>query len=133
MQHLMTSDGQIVLPGAMLCAKEGPHAGTHWRLDRVFHNGVTHVLRCTRLHKIGRVVEHFHPSVFGLSLVQITRWFQITRRDLAHAWHKVDEWLFAGIFALIPLAIFEAYHGGDVMRSVIESVFNSHVNTGGGH
>ena len=128
MHHLMTPDGQIVLPGAMLCAKEGPHAGTHWRLEKIFHNGVTHLLRVTRLHKVGRVVEHFHPSVFGLSMVEITQWWRVTRHDLAHAWHKVDEWLFAGIFALIPLAIFEHYHLAEPITSALTGWF-----TGGGH
>lgn len=128
MQHLMTSDGEIVLPGVVLRAEVGPHAGTHWRLEEIFHNGVTHMLRCTRLHKVGRVVQHLHPSVFGLTMVEVKAWFKVTRHDVMTMWRKVDEWLFAGIFALGPLAIFEHYHLADPITAFLTGWF-----TGGGH
>lgn len=119
--HLVTPDGAILLPGAQLHAVKGVHAGTHWRLDRIFHNGVTHVLRCSRyVRRVGRVVEHFHPSVFGLDVIEVSRFFKITRRDLAACWHKIDDGLLMGFLALIPLGFFEAYHGGELFRHLLE-------------
>lgn len=133
MQHLVTSDGTIVLPGAMLHAQQGPHAGTHWRLAKVWHDGVRHLLRCTRLTRVGRAVMDFHPSVFGLNVIEVSRWWRVGSADIVRWWHKIDDGLFMGALALIPLALFEAFHGGEVTRHWLEMIFNSRANGGGGH
>lgn len=122
--HLVTPDGSIVLPGAMLHAVKGTHAGTHWRLERVISHGVGHLLRCTRLvRKVGRVVEHFHPSVFGLDVIEVTQWFRITRHDLARFWRKIDDGLFMGLLALIPLAFFEGMNGSEHAHALLSALF----------
>lgn len=121
--HIVTPDGTVVLPGTMLHAVKGAHAGTHWRLERLIHNGVTHMLRCTRTHRVGRVIMDFHPSVFGLTVIRVARFFRMSVDDLRAFWHRVDDGLFMGALALIPLALFEAFHGGEVTRHILESWF----------
>jgi len=123
MAHLVTPDGEIILPGAMLHAVNGPHAGTHWRLERVHHNGTYHVLRCSRLHRQMRVRMDLHPHVFGLSVLEITRWYRPRAQDLKACWHKIDDGLLMGALALIPLAAFEAFHGSEHARVIMESIF----------
>jgi len=120
MAHVVTAEGQIILPGAMLHAVHGPHAGTHWRLEKVHHNGEHHVLRCTRLlRRVGRVVMDFHPSVFGLNVIEMKRWYRLGRDDLRRFLGKIDDGLFMGILALIPLAAFEAFHGSEHFHALV--------------
>lgn len=124
MAHLVTNDGQIILPGAMLHAVHGPHVGTHWRLESIHHNGVHHVLRCSRMYRTMRVRMDHHPRVFGLEMItdDVTQWYRITRDDLRACWHKIDDGLFMGVLALIPLAFFEAFNGSEHCRAFLESV-----------
>lgn len=122
--HLVTPDGSVILPGTMLHATEGVHAGTHWRLERLYHNGVTHVLRCTRyIHRLGRVVMDLHPHVFGLSVIAVSKWTGLSL-EFIHAWcHKISDGLIMGILALIPLAAYESANGGEHARHLLEMLF----------
>lgn len=125
MAHLVTPDGVIILPGTMLHAVNGPHSGTHWRLERVHHNGTHHVLRCSRLIRTMRVRMDHHPDVFGLHVItdEVTHAFRITADDLRRCWHKIDEGILMGALALIPLAFYEAFHGSEHVRVIMESIF----------
>lgn len=120
MHHLVSADGTVVMPGTMVHAVTGPHAGTHWRLEKVHHNGETHVLRCSRLLRSMRVRMDFHPSVFGLHMIEIKAWYKIGKADLRRFWGKIDEGVIMGALALVPLAVFEAFHGAEHFREFIE-------------
>ena len=121
--HLVTPDGTVILPGSMLHATEGVHAGTHCRLERLYHNGVTHVLRCTRyVHRLGRVVMDLHPHVFGLSVIAVSDLTGLSFEAALRLWHKISDGLFMGFLALIPLALYEAGHGGEHARRIIEMI-----------
>lgn len=120
MHNLVTADGLVIMPGAMLHAIKGPHAGTHWRLDTIHHNGEHHVLRCSRLLRTMRVRMDFHPSVFGCQMIEIKAWYRIGRSDVRRWWEKVDEGVIMGALALIPLGFFEAFHGSEHFRALIE-------------
>jgi hypothetical protein len=106
----------------MLHAVNGPHAGTHWRLEILHHNGTHHVLRCSALRHTMRVRMDFHPAVFGLNVIEVSQWYRITRHDLIRCWRRIDEGLYMGALALIPLAAFEAFHGGEHARALIMSL-----------
>lgn len=122
--HLVTPDGTVILPGSMLHATEGVHAGTHWRLERLYHNGVTHILRCTRyVHRIGRVVMDLHPSVFGLSVIVVSQWTGLSLGFVHSLCHKISDGLVMGVLALIPLAVYESAHGGEHARHLLEMLF----------
>lgn len=120
-RHVVTPEGDVVLPGAMLHAQRGPHAGTHWRLEQIVHNGVCHMLRVSRLVRGAlRARMDIHPDVFGVTVLELTKWFQITRRDLVAFWHKIEDGLFMGFLALIPLGVYDAIHGGERFREVLD-------------
>lgn len=122
--HLMTPDGTVILPGTMLHATKGVHAGTHWRLEKIVRHGAEHVLRVSRyVRKVGRVFEHLHPSIFGLDLVEVTRQIRIGGADLVRCWRKIDDGLLMGVLALVPLGVFEALHGSEHFRLFLESIF----------
>lgn len=123
MQHIMASDGTVILPGAMLHAVHGPHAGSHWRLEGLHHNGTHHVLRCSRLVRGSmRVRMDHHPRVFDLDVVELSAWWRISRDDVMRCWHRIDDGLIMGVLALVPLAAFEAFHGGEHARALIMSL-----------
>lgn len=37
-------------------------------------------------------------------------WHHRMRLMVRHGWMRVDDWLMAGVFALVPLAFFERFH-----------------------
>lgn len=125
MTHLVTPDGTRILPGTMLHAVQGPHSGTHWRLEELFHNGTEHMLRCSRfVSRIGRVVMALHPSVFGLSVMEEAE--ASVRHSvewLRSAYRETREGLIMGFLALIPLAIFEGLHGAEHAHVLLSLIF----------
>lgn len=125
MTHLITPDGTRILPGTMLHAVQGPHSGTHWRLEELFHNGTEHMLRCSRfVSRIGRVVMALHPSVFGLTVSEeveatMARYWVWLRA----AFRETREGLIMGFLALVPLAIFEGMNGAEHARVLLSLIF----------
>lgn len=91
----------------------GPLTGQAWRYEKIIvREGNGHRVHCTRSdRRLGRIHREFHPSVFGCRVErEIT--FRIHIVNLAHhARSKFDDYLLAGIIALIPLAVFEHYQG----------------------
>jgi hypothetical protein len=118
---LVTSEGELVSPGRILTATAGPYRGRRLRFVDIHHDAeriVCHLLHPSVRH--ARVI--LHPSHFGLELRrELTRMARTFNR-LHHTWQHVDEWLWAGAFALVPLAIFEAFHGGEATREFLLSV-----------
>ena len=123
MSNLITPEGAIVPLGRHYARVQfGSLTGTLWRLDEIFHDGVQHMVRCSRQHAIGRVRRVFAPVVFGLSVQEeITRLHHALNLGV-HAWQKVDEWFFAGIVALVPLAFFEQYHLAETITHALSSL-----------
>lgn len=67
---------------------------------------------------MGRIHREFHPSALGCEIAVDITW----RKSMGHAayrtWSKVDDYLLAGIFALVPLAFFEHYHWSEFIVSI---------------
>lgn len=89
----------------------GPLTGQAWRYEKIIErdrNG--HRVHCTRSHpKLGRVHREFHPSVFGC---RVEREITFKLRIIAQVHHvrsKFDDYLLAGVVALVPLAFFERF------------------------
>lgn len=140
MQKIMTRPGQKlvfadtgkpVIPGCVLRAVDpigGPYV---WHLDghRIGADDHGHRVMVSRHHpKLGRVHRTFHPRVFGLTVVIDIVWYRDVRHTAHVVWAKGNDWLMAGIFALIPLAFFEHYHWADDITNMM-SIFGG----GDGH
>lgn len=113
--------GERVAFGRMVQAQIGPHAGTWWRLDALVHNGREHLVRVSRCLHGGRMRRHaaFPLHVFGLLVNDVKVWW---RRALHRADKAVFDYLMAGIFALVPLAFFEQYHGAERLTEIIRMI-----------
>lgn len=109
-QLIMATTGEVVGFGRMIQAQTGSHAGTWWRLDALSHNGREHIVHVSR--RCGRVrrVAAFPLHVFGLIVQEITAWWH---RLIMAAEHKLADYMLAGVFALVPLAFFERFHGAE--------------------
>lgn len=104
---LMTMAGQAIAPGSMITAVRGPHQGRHFRFVDVHDDGEQLVVHHMYPHPFRHARAVVHPHVFGLQLKE-----ELTRLGHAlnvthHVWQRIDEWLLAGAFALIPLGIVE--------------------------
>lgn len=118
---LLAATGQLVTPGRMIQATTGTHAGSWWRLEGHLHNGREHVVRVCR--RVGRLMQRaaFPLQVFGLALREFDHWWKDDPRHTAmRMLHKLDEYLLAGLFALIPLGVFEGYNGAEHFRQFVE-------------
>ena len=124
MLHIATADGQNVqLRRTCIVAKIGPHAGRCFRIDDVVKRDGQHVVRATRKHATGRHMITVLPEVFGLIIREIE---EITRRVInrvRRTWMKIDEGLYMGTLALIPLAYFEHYEMADKIVEILHSIF----------
>jgi hypothetical protein len=123
MANLVTPEGTVVVLGRHhVRAVQGRHAGTWWRIDDLFLDGSEHMVRASRKHTVGREHRTFPPAIFGLIVrEEITRMRAFLNR-LHHTRQSVDEGLIMGTLALLPLAVFEAYHGGEVTREFLASI-----------
>lgn len=119
MNIIMASTGETVALGRMVQAQTGAHTGTWWRLDDVVHNGREHIARVSRHIGRSRRVAAFPLHVFGLVVQEVTRWWHRVVRVVVH---KVDDYMLAGLFALVPLAFFERYHGAEVITEWVEYI-----------
>lgn len=114
--HVVSSaSGRRVEPGCMIHIVSGPYLGQAWRYSHVREVEGAHRVHCTRRvsGKRGRVFNghrEFHPSVFGLEVKIEISWQRHALNTTRHTLGKVDDYLLAGAFALLPLAFFEHYH-----------------------
>lgn len=131
MHITLASTGVAVVPGRMIQAITGPYAGSWWRLDDVQKADGCHVAHVSRSHRVGRHRMICPAEIFGLVVQDVVAWYRHAINVLHDVRRKVDDGLILGILALVPLAIFEAFHGGEATRQLLESLFNSRQNTGG--
>lgn len=133
MHITLVTTGDVVPLGRSIQAVTGPYAGMWWRLDDVRRSDgdTPHVVHVSRLTRIGRHRMVASPGMFGLVIREaVTLWrhvchlLTVTRR-------KVDDGLILGALALIPLALFEAFHGGETTRALLTQWLSS--GNGGGH
>jgi hypothetical protein len=124
MANLVTPEGITVCLGRHYAMVEkGREKGTWWRLDELFHDGTEHRVRASRKHPAGRVHRTFPPAIFGLVVREEYTRVRLIINRLHHVWQKIDEGVYMGALALIPLAFFEAYHGGEVTRQLLTYLF----------
>ena len=121
MKLVNSASGSEINCGTMLHMVAGPTLGQAWRYERITpHDTDGHRVHCTRVHpRMGRVHREFHPRVFGATVVIDVRWYRDIHHTAHRAWLKIDDYLFAGIFALLPLAFFEHYHWAETITEAI--------------
>lgn len=114
--------GQTIRPGSKIHTVHGSHPWTYSHLRKI--NDGTHHVHVTRTVKgsRGRTFKghkEFHPSVFGLDVRVSLTWERRAVSRARHAVHKIDDYLLAGAFAIIPLAFFEHYQmAGTITEAV---------------
>ncbi len=121
MQLINPNTGQIIEPGAKIHTLHGAHAWRYERLRQI--DAHTHHVHCTRVVKgtRGRTFRghrEFHPSVFGLEIKIDITWQRHALNKSRHVLGKVDDYLLAGLFAIVPLAFFERFHWADDITSL---------------
>lgn len=111
MRLMDTTTDTEIMPGCTLRPVEPPR--TPWRLESLHTtiDGAT-LVHASQRTRVGRAHRIFHPHVFGLEIVVDV---EVTRSDrVHHAMHaartKVNDYMLAGLFALVPLAFFEHFH-----------------------
>ncbi|WP_427168761.1 hypothetical protein ACQF4J_46880 (plasmid) [Streptomyces sp. C1-1] len=104
--------GEEIQVGRTLRVQTGAAAGQAWKYERIAPrpDGVHHVHASRPGGKLGRIHREFHPGAFECEITVEITW----RKSVSHAAYrtsaKVDDYLLAGLFALVPLAFFEHYH-----------------------
>ncbi|MEU9291307.1 hypothetical protein AB0D57_43495 [Streptomyces sp. NPDC048275] len=68
---------------------------------------------------MGRVHREFHPRMFDARVEIDVRWYGDVRHTAHHAWAKGGDYLLAGLFALVPLALFEQFHWAEKIAEVL--------------
>ncbi|MCX5605979.1 hypothetical protein OOK29_48560 [Streptomyces phaeochromogenes] len=121
MKLVSRATGQEVTPGSTLHMQSGSAAGRAWRFEHIVERpDGNHHVHVTRLSgKLGRTPRQYHPDVFGCDITIEITWRQSVRNAAHHAWTKVDDYLLAGAFALVPLAFFEQYHLAETITSAL--------------
>lgn len=113
--------GKEIKQGRKLRGQAGAAAPHAWRFERInLHRDGIHRVHVSRPGgKLGRIHRAFHPSDFGCEVrVEIT-WRRSVRHAAWRTWSKVDDYLLAGLFALVPLAFFEHFHWADAIMSML--------------
>lgn len=110
--RLINAQGVEVQPKTRLHVVEGRAAGQVWQYSHVVEHPVDgHRVHVTRRHpRMGHVHKEFHPSVFGLHVLVDITWKRHVVNKVHHVRSRFDDYLLAGIVALLPLALFEHYH-----------------------
>lgn len=119
MQNITTTTGQAVKPGrTSLVAQTGQHAGRAFRIDKIVHEGGRHLVIASRKHnsKIRQIVKVL-PEVFGIVINEVEEIGHEIWNGIKWLWLKIDEGLYMGTAALIPLAYFEHY---DLATKIVE-------------
>ncbi|MFC4463982.1 hypothetical protein ACFPH6_05290 [Streptomyces xiangluensis] len=121
MKLVSRATGQEITPGSTLHMQSGPTAGRAWRFEHIVErpDGHHHVHVTCSSGKLGRIPRQYHPDVFGCEITIDITWRQNFRNAVRHAWTRVDDYLLAGAFALIPLAFFEHYHWAETITSAL--------------
>lgn len=121
MKLVSRTTGQEITPGSTLHTQSGPSAGRAWRFEHIVErpDGNHHVHVSCSSGKLGRIPRQYHPDVFGCEITIDITWRQNIRNAAHHAWTKVDDYLMAGVFALVPLAFFEHYHWAEPIAAAL--------------
>ncbi|WP_328869617.1 hypothetical protein OHT76_05565 [Streptomyces sp. NBC_00287] len=121
MKLVSCATGQEIAPGSTLRMESGRFVGIAWRFERIVERPdgscLVHVTRLSA--KLGRISQQYHPGAFGCEITTEIAWRQNIRAAVHHAWTKADDYLLAGVFALVPLAFFEQYHLGEAITSAL--------------
>lgn len=124
MLHIATADGQTVqLHRTVLTAHSGDHMGRSFRIDDVTKINGRHVVVASRRHRTGRHTIKVAPEIFKIVITEIE---EIGRRVWTAAkwlWLKIDEGLYMGTAALIPLAFYEHYEAADKIVEFFQMIF----------
>lgn len=124
MLHIATTDGQTVrLRQTVLTAQSGPHAGQSFRIDDVIKHGRDHLVKATRKHRTGRHSIKVLADVFNLVITEIEELTRKIKNRVVRTWTKIDEGLYMGTLALIPLAYFEHYEMADKIVEAFHTLF----------
>ncbi|MFE9769809.1 hypothetical protein ACFYPC_35695 [Streptomyces sp. NPDC005808] len=113
--------GKEIKQGRTLHGQAGAATGLAWRFERIslHRDGVHHVHVSRPGGKLGRIHREFHPSVFGCEVTVEITWRLAVRHAATRTWSKVDDYLLAGVFALVPLAFFEHFHWAEAIVSAL--------------
>lgn len=119
--QLINAQGVAVQEGARLRAIQGRETGQVWRYSHVVEHPIDgHRVHVSRRHlQLGHIHREFHPGVFGLHVKVDVTWRKHLRNKVHHFRVKFDEYLIAGIVALLPLALFEQYHLAERVTEVL--------------
>ncbi|MFE5369231.1 hypothetical protein [Streptomyces mirabilis] len=114
--HLVSrTTGEEINCGETLHMTSGPSAGRAWRFEHIAEKPDgkhhVHVSRCGG--KLGRIHREYHPGVFGCEIKIDITWRMHVSNSARHMRSKIDDYLMAGAFALIPLALYEHFHWAD--------------------
>lgn len=122
MKLINPTTGQTIAPGSKIHTVPG---GEPWHFERITrHPSGEHRVHCTKIVK-GAKGRHFrghrefHPHAFGLEIKIHISWQRHAINSGKHVFSKIDDYLWAGAFAIIPLAFFEHYH---MSGTIIETV-----------
>lgn len=134
MELINPTTGQTIRPGAKIHTVP---AGEAWHFNKVTRHPETneHRVHCTKIVR-GTRGRHFrghrefHPHAFGLEIKIDITWQRHALNTGRHVFSKIDDYLWAGAFAIIPLAFFEHFHWADEITSVV--TFGM-IGSGGGH
>lgn len=109
--RLINAQDEEVRPGARLVALQGKETGQLWRYSHVVEHATDgHRIHVVRRHpRLGHVHREFHPALFGLKVVVDITWQRHVINKAHDVRCKVDDYLLAGVIALVPLAVFEHY------------------------
>ena len=122
MQLINPRTGQVIQPGTKI---HTVHGSDPWRYERLRKiDDTQHRVHVTRIVKgsRGRTFRghrEFHPSVFGLEVKIDITWERKAVCRTRHMISKIDDYLLAGVFAIIPLAFFEHFHWADDITSFV--------------
>jgi hypothetical protein len=130
--HLINSEGERLSVGCIVHVTTGPTIGRAYRYEGVHVFGKTHRVKVTRKSPYGhfRSVEWVHPTMLGCRVECPRTLNQRCHDAVLTTWHRVDDWIMAGVFALIPLAMFEHFHMAD---NITEAITLGMITGGGGH
>jgi hypothetical protein len=127
MLHLMTSTGTTVSLPRMAQAQSGPHMGTWWKLTEIVKRDSAHHVRATRKHRAGRHTITVLPEIFGMRVHETLNVIKDVARSALNLWRKIDEGLYMGVLALVPLAYFERYDGAEWITETINEIVEGEI------